>query len=290
MENKDEPKKEEEEKKISRCTFYLEPPIEIILTENSKLTVKDLYNTYWRCRDFEITHLWQRSVFLTAFLVLCFSAYGILGNSIIDILKDVTFIKKSPISWFCINFLALAISMAGIVLSCLWIMMAKGSKAWYEIYENAIGAYEKDVSHYEKGDKTFEEIAGFNYANQKGYEKLDFDQEFKSGKGGAYSPSKINWAIGFFMLKIWRYLIKLQLGFLLLVAIYLLFKVQCWEWEKIPQKITVDNISLSIGYIVLFCFAYKCLNVQKKVEEKKGDLESATIKDIERRSKDNGHR
>ncbi len=36
------------------------------------------------------------------------------------------------------NLLAFSIGVIGIIFSCLWIMMGKGSKAWYERYENAI--------------------------------------------------------------------------------------------------------------------------------------------------------
>ena len=39
-------------------------------------TIKDLYIQYWHCRDFEIQNLWQRSIFLGTFLILCFTGYG----------------------------------------------------------------------------------------------------------------------------------------------------------------------------------------------------------------------
>jgi len=70
----------------------------------SKIRLKDVYESLWKCRDFELLHLWQRSIVLTLFLVMCF---------------------------------------IGVIFSCLWIMMGKGSKAWYEIYENAITAISK---------------------------------------------------------------------------------------------------------------------------------------------------
>ena len=37
---------------------------DVVIAESIKLTSKDIYRAYWHCRDFEITHLWQRSVFL----------------------------------------------------------------------------------------------------------------------------------------------------------------------------------------------------------------------------------
>lgn len=37
-----------------------------------KISIKEIHETFWRCRDFELSHLWQRSIFLSAFLILCF--------------------------------------------------------------------------------------------------------------------------------------------------------------------------------------------------------------------------
>ncbi|WP_300232445.1 hypothetical protein [uncultured Alistipes sp.] len=41
-----------------------------------KISIKEIHETLWRCRDFELSHLWQRSIFLSAFLILCFTGYG----------------------------------------------------------------------------------------------------------------------------------------------------------------------------------------------------------------------
>lgn len=46
--------------------------------EMEKINPKDIYQSLWRCRDFELSHLWQRSIFLTAFLVMCFTGYTAL--------------------------------------------------------------------------------------------------------------------------------------------------------------------------------------------------------------------
>lgn len=48
-------------------------------TEAVGLATRDFYHTYWHCRDFELNHLWQRSIFLSAFIIICFSAYGDLA-------------------------------------------------------------------------------------------------------------------------------------------------------------------------------------------------------------------
>lgn len=39
-------------------------------------SLRDVYNELWRGRDFEISHLWQRSVFLAVFMLAIAGAYG----------------------------------------------------------------------------------------------------------------------------------------------------------------------------------------------------------------------
>ena len=34
-----------------------------------KITKKEIYEELWKGRDFEINHLWQRSIFLATFMV-----------------------------------------------------------------------------------------------------------------------------------------------------------------------------------------------------------------------------
>ena len=41
---------------------------------NSEITTKDIRDSLWRCRDFELSHLWQRSIFLD---YTCFMFYRI---------------------------------------------------------------------------------------------------------------------------------------------------------------------------------------------------------------------
>lgn len=50
------------------------------MTNNNLLTKLDLYERYWKCRDFELTTLWQRGVFLGPILVMFFTGY-LIGNS-----------------------------------------------------------------------------------------------------------------------------------------------------------------------------------------------------------------
>lgn len=113
--------------------------------DNDIITLRDVHKILWMCRDFEINHLWQRSIFLAAFMTLLFTGYGVLFSKFYDY-----FSTSQPIvtSLFFLSIASLVLSLLGVVFAVFWIMMAKGSKAWYEIYEKAIceieGATEKN--------------------------------------------------------------------------------------------------------------------------------------------------
>lgn len=192
----------------------------IEVAESIRLTTKDFYRTYWHCRDFELTHLWQRSVFLTAFLVICFSAYGFLAQDMLGSLKlpdrSGSNTALSENYWTIVHCAAIFIASIGFILSALWIMMAKGSKAWYEIYEAAIAAYEKNECYVDSIDPAAKDIGGFQYHQLKNYsnELKGVDDRWLNGAGGCYSPSKINWAIGVLMLGIWALVMLFHLVFL----------------------------------------------------------------------------
>lgn len=51
----------------------------------SRKELKDVLDRLYKCRDLEISNLWQRSIFLSVFMVLCFSGYGYLLLQIINI-------------------------------------------------------------------------------------------------------------------------------------------------------------------------------------------------------------
>ena len=167
---------------------------DVVIAESIKLTSKDIYRAYWHCRDFEITHLWQRSVFLTAFIVLCFSAYGCLAADMLSALRMPTD-TPSDTYW-------------------LIAMMAKASKAWAEVYECAIAAYEED-DNYINEMEVQNKIGSFQFDNLKDFKTKINEKKFSGcilkPEGGAYSPSKINWAIGSVTLCIWTLLILLHI-------------------------------------------------------------------------------
>lgn len=158
----------------------------------NKYKKKDLakvLDKLYRCRDLEISNLWQRSVFLSVFLILCFSAYGYISIKILSINQiDNVFFKY--------NFASIILASISIIFSVIWILMAKASKAWYEVYETAIRNFEKK----------FLSILGMPKENIMGEMKLPNSKRNNrlfSTKGGAYSPSRINIAIGQISATIW---------------------------------------------------------------------------------------
>lgn len=169
-----------------------------------KITTKDVYSSLWRCRDFELSHLWQRSIFLTTFLVMSFTGYGSMLLRVCEYITDDN--KCIP---FCIlNIAGLCIALLGIVLSALWIMMGKGSKAWYEKYENAL-------YHIERNEKYSKAIV----ANDMDDEMLmhgslpaanPLDTSLFTTNAGRFSVSRINIAIGQVSIVVWclAYLIQ----------------------------------------------------------------------------------
>ena len=168
-----------------------------------KITYRDVYKTLWRCRDFELSHLWQRSVMLTAFLILTYTGYGFLIGGIL----------KGSFDLMMGNFIAFSISLIGIVLSMLWIMMAKGSKFWFESYEAAIDLLRNvGVEGYENVDVVA--LAGQsplaiithlrrNPENQYRTDKPSSCDFIMDTHAGRYSVSKINIFLGMVSIVVW---------------------------------------------------------------------------------------
>lgn len=174
------------------------------MDRNDPISPRDIYMCLWMCRDFEITHLWQRSVFLGAFLLACFAGYGGLVVAVLGLDRIGVDAR-----WM-VNGAAFGICFVGTVLSLLWIMMSKGSKAWYEFYESAIVALSK--RHLDMFEKSLQDLAGRKWEKIDDFEWPDISDSILNTKGGAYSPSKLNAAVGFVSLGIWIVLAFLHLA------------------------------------------------------------------------------
>lgn len=168
-----------------------------IIIDSPKISYRDIYFRMWACRDFEISHVWQRAIFLTAFLIACFAGYGGLVLSVITP-------GKSILSFAHANGIAFAITIVGMVVSLLWVMMAKGSKMWYENYEKAIDAFRNSSKiKSDSFDPGVNDIAGMKLSDIEGFKYPEMSDWVWSTKGGNFSVSRINIFIGQFSCLIW---------------------------------------------------------------------------------------
>lgn len=170
----------------------------------SVLTAKEHVEMFQKRMDEEINRLWQRSIFLATFLVLVFTGYGMLVSKFFD--SDFNSEKL-----LLVHLVSIGISIIGIVLSLLWIMMAKGSKAWQEKYEQSLFKFiEREI---EIGGSSVVSLLKEGIAD--GYllplESNKFSNCLLSTKAGAYSPSKINVMIGIVSLIVWVIIISIHM-------------------------------------------------------------------------------
>lgn len=181
-------------KKISYLFFFL---LGLSVRElkpkknEKKLSVTDLRYTLdklYKCRDLEISNLWQRSVFLSVFLILCSTAYGYLIQKSLE-QTDADLILSYGL-------MSLVLSSINIIFSIIWIAMGKGSKAWYEVYESAITNFENDYWMELRMPQNY--VMGSMKCPRE-----NLNNSFLSTKAGAFSPSKINIFIGQISLLIW---------------------------------------------------------------------------------------
>lgn len=207
-----------------------------------KIQPKDIYESLWRCRDFELSHLWQRSVFLTAFLLLAYTGYGVLMLQVMT--ADWGMLQMRVL--LCVG---LVILLVGMLLSQLWIMMAKGSKAWYEVYEHAI--YEIEHNPVYASEIVVDKMPkdGVIHGEVIGDEKPN--ESLWSVHAGAYSPSKINIVIG-------------QLSYVIFLSVYLAQTIlmACVDTYMIRDSVTTI-ISLLIPLILIHCFV--CHELKQRV-------------------------
>ena len=184
---------------------------------------KDAYERAWACRDFELSHLWQRSVFLAVFLLAIAGAYGTLLLKIYfpdDAEKICTTWQQHAI--------ASGVCWLGITFSILWVMMAKGSKYWFERYEKGINKYE-----YELAGEKIKDCP--HHGEMPLLEKHQYDENIFSTKAGHYSVSRVNAVIGIISLISFSFLEMLHFGNFLHLKYsgltnvqYSLFSISAW--------------------------------------------------------------
>lgn len=220
------------------------------MEEKNKISPKDIYASLWRCRDFELSHLWQRSIFLTAFLVMCYTGYGAVFIEICKGYESMNFMI------FCVlNIIAITLTLLGLVLSILWIMMGKGSKAWYEKYEIAIYTIERNAKYSQSLVAKDMDKDKIIHGSLPSPDKLS-DNLFNTN-AGCYSVSKINIMIGQISMFVWS----------------LLYFITSMTFSFSKQMQSIDDVKcwiLSICFAVIFGLIFLVVYVCKKVAKSTG--------------------
>ncbi|MBR4629637.1 MAG: hypothetical protein IKO57_04250 [Treponema sp.] len=229
--------------KIEEGRFILE-----IKEDNFRIEPKDAYERAWACRDFEFSHLWQRSVFLAVFLLAIAGAYGsLLLNMYFPSEQNQIFIwndgnadwkentatkrieyKANDITWQQ-HAIASGVCWLGITFSILWVMMAKGSKYWSERYEMTIWDFENEKEFGENLQDVY------HHGKLAPLKSEKCDENIFSTKAGHYSVSKINATIGIIGLVAFSFLAIFHFGKILHIRInsltnlqYALFSISHW--------------------------------------------------------------
>lgn len=200
---------------------------------DSKLDNKIVYQRLCECRDLEIEHYWHRMVFMTAFMLVTYAGYG-------GFVKEYLFQEGGNLPEQYFNLISIGLAFIGIVVSSLWIMMSKGSKAWYEQYEKVIEVF----LEYEKENINKYFLSGqYNKIFKCGIETND---ALWNTKAGSYSVSRVGIFIGQFSLFIWMVLLG--------VHIYLYIKsVTNIQIEQMHPETII--LLLGFGFILLWLVA-----------------------------------
>ncbi|WP_082944167.1 RipA family octameric membrane protein [Alistipes provencensis] len=157
-------------------------------SNSNEVSLKELREGFYKCRSFEVLNLWRRSFLLSVFQFLCFTLYGVLASRLLTAGPGAA----NPL---VVNEIACAIALLGMSFALIWIMMAKGSKAWYEVYERYIFEIER------------EETDGLRIPERYRLGALcrpwEMNSNLFSKKAGRYSPSRLNITIGTVLMTAW---------------------------------------------------------------------------------------
>lgn len=154
-----------------------------------QVSLKEIRKDYYKIRKFEIQNLWQRSIFLATFTVLLFTGYGFLIDKLIS--HSETTLANNELSLKLTHGLCSILAFLGCTFAMIWIMMSKGSKAWYEIYEKKIYNIES------------EKIGLPEKFCMSGGSPHSLNNSLLSCKPGAFSVSRINILLGQILLFLW---------------------------------------------------------------------------------------
>lgn len=223
--------------------MYANRKVEIRKMGTDPITNRDIYKTLWKCRDFELSTLWQRSAMLGVFMVALYTGYGALLLN--------AFEHGCAHRWTTFNLMAVGMCCFGMVFSALWIMMLKGSKGWYELCEAALNGFKEDKPGdvFENEEVRADAAFGVFYSSSTNRKMEDFelDKNLLSTAGGGFSVSRVAIAIGQVSLVGW-----LALAFTHVVALIVgVPTVKGFLWEYGPVLALLLLIGC-VAYVFVF--------------------------------------
>ena len=213
------------------------PEKKVDVNDVSEVSPRDIYMRLCACRDFEIKLQWERAVFLTAFLIACYAGYG-------SFLLSVHQHGIGHLSTIVVKGIPLVITFVGIVLSLFWILMAKGSKAWYEHYEKAILAFA--INNPVDNANVTQDMMSHIWYKMKNIKRDSMSDFVLRLDGGTYSVSKIVIVIGVCSFAMWSILFLIHLGIVFggPVSEWVIFKA--WDLVKVGKILGFVIIAASV--------------------------------------------
>lgn len=176
--------------------------------KDKKMTSEEKYKILYEAYADEIKNLWQRSVFLGAFMVLVWTGYGALQLKFIEKSLEIQSLSCTAVNFNAYHIASFGLCFVIIALSLLWIAMAKGSKFVQEAHEWHI-LNNNEIKISDTAEKLFCNLNDYEHYNEKDSNKDTQSEEMNKNlystffcKGALrayrYSPSKINIALGWF--------------------------------------------------------------------------------------------
>lgn len=223
--------------------------IEMRTSTSDPVSLEQLREEAYKIRKFEIQNLWQRSIFLAAFIVILITGYGHLVEKLLSEYEKWQTSNQDLL--LVAEAICCALAFLGSIFSIIWIMMAKGSKAWYEIHEKRIRKLELELNMEDKH-------------RMRPASPWSLDNSLFSREPGAYSVSRINILLGQILLVAWW----LAFGIHSVSTMYLIFNPQDERTYSSPIRILITIV------ITLLSCGLLCLPFRLRIWAKSGAIKS----------------
>ena len=230
-------------------------------TQSQPKDLKKIRKELYQLRTFEIQNLWQRSIFLVTFIVILLTGYGYLIEKLL--FEYDKWATDNGLRLMIAHAVCATLAFLGSIFSVIWIMMAKGSKAWYEIHEKRIRKLELELNMEDK-------------YRMRPASPWSLDNTLFSREPGAYSVSRINILLGQILLVAWG----LTFGIHSISTMYLIFNPQDERTCFSPIRILI-TIVITLLFCGLLCLPSRLKTWAKSSAIKSPEEEEKTNKEKE---------